>query len=268
MKPGFVEKITRGDVLLGSFHDTVDPQLIETVGLAGFDYVMLEFEHGLRNLETVQHLIRTAETVGLYTIVRIAQDDIQYIERFLDAGADGISVAHVTTAEEVRRIVERAKYPPHGKRGEGVARRDRLWRVDATGREWQLSRNKEIAIFPLIEDPEALDEIEQICAVDGVTGLFLGPGDMALALGEDSLWNPKVQEVLGELRAVALAHGLPLIEFAGPDASRVKTKVDGGARLPLFGHDTMLIGDLYDAIIQEARSNLGIATGPTESTSA
>jgi 2-keto-3-deoxy-L-rhamnonate aldolase RhmA len=258
MAEGFAQRIETGDLLLGSFHDFIDPALIEIVGYAGFDFVCLEYEHGLRDFGTLQHLIRAAQQAGLFTLVRISGNDLNLIERLLDGGADGVSVAHVKTVEQARAIVSAAKYPPEGVRGEGYSRRNSLWRFGPTNRDWQKAANRRSAVFFIIEDPEGVANIEGICRVPGLSGIVPGPGDLANALGESSLYADSVQNALRRVRDSVIENGLALLEFV-VEKEHAKVAYENGARLIMYGHDVILIGDLYDQLARDTREFLGVS---------
>lgn len=252
----FSERIRTKEPLVGSFHDLIDPALIELVGYAGFDFVVFEHEHGLRNYESLQHLIRAAQHAGMYTMVRIAGSDLSFIERVLDAGADGVLVPHVKTAEQARAIVQAAKYPPAGTRGEGYARRGHIWDLGPQNREWQLKANEETVVMALIEDPEGVENIEEIVKVPGLDAIQPGPGDLAVQMGKDSLFDPEVVEAVGRVRDAANRAGMPHATFL-IDPDGVPDAHDAGSTVFLFGHDVIYLARMYRELNQKARKHLG-----------
>lgn len=129
MTPSLKSRLDAGETTIGTLHDFIDPTLIEVIGFCGFDFVVLEYEHGLRSLETIQNLIRAAQTVPIPAIVRIGTPDASLISRLFEAGATGVMVAHIKTGAEAETIVRAARYPPAGTRGQGYPRRDRLWKL-------------------------------------------------------------------------------------------------------------------------------------------
>jgi len=132
MVRAFKEKINRGPVF-GPFSKTSDPGVIETLGHGGFDYVILDMEHGPNSLETVQNLVRGAEIAGILPIVRVPAGDPEQISKALDIGAGGVQVPQVNSPEGVELAVAAAKFAPEGERG--VCRFVRAAGYSSTGKE-------------------------------------------------------------------------------------------------------------------------------------
>ena len=112
----FRRKLARGPVF-GPFSKTSDAGIIETIGMAGFDFVILDREHGPNTLETVQQLIRAAELHGLFPVVRVPDTSETAIGQALDIGAGGIQVPQVSTPEQATEVVRAARFAPAGRRG-------------------------------------------------------------------------------------------------------------------------------------------------------
>jgi 2-keto-3-deoxy-L-rhamnonate aldolase RhmA len=251
MKSGLAQAIKGGQVLLGSFHDFADQDLIELVGHAGFDFVALEWEHGLRDMTTIQLAIRASEGAGMYTLIRIGESDEGLIGKLLDGGADGVIVADVRNAEDAARIVRAAKYPPLGVRGEGYARRGELWGLGPGNRAAQRRNNEEVAVIAIIENSEGVANIEEILQVDGITAVMPGPGDLALSLGV-SMEADKVRVLVEQVQDAVLRSDKKLMCFVR-DPEAAFPLVQRGCTMLLHGHDALLIGDLYRRLAHETR---------------
>src|SRR5258707_396658 len=147
---------------------TGHPALIEIIGLTGFDFVMLDTEHSPNDARDMENLIRAADNVGLASFVRVSKhDDEGDIHRALEAGAMGIFLPLVKSAEDVKRAADAAYFPMKGKRGICPSLRAARynWRDFDRYAEWN---NAEVLLIPMIEQVEALENIEEICALDEV----------------------------------------------------------------------------------------------------
>lgn len=257
MRKSLIERLRAGDVVLGSFHDFIEPTLVELVAYAGFDYVVLEHEHGLRDFGDMQHMIRAAQAAGIDVLVRVSSGDPNLIERLLDAGATGVMVAHIKTAEQARAVVRAAKYGPAGTRGEGFTRRGHIWKLGPRNREWQLQTNEETLVFAIIEDVEGVENIEEILAVEGLNGVVPGPGDLAVDMGGLPVFSDEVQAELQKVRDAVNAREDKYTMSFVLNYDNIADIVAGGSQLVLVGHDTILVAQMYEDLATTARAALG-----------
>jgi 4-hydroxy-2-oxoheptanedioate aldolase len=169
-------------------------------GYAGFDFVIIDNEHGPQSLETTEHMIRAARCAGTIPVVRTAEADIL---RVLDSGASGVQVPMVEDAAAARRIVEACKYPPLGRRSSAFTARAGGYTF--FGGAAQVERaNQGTAIILMIETAAAVAGLDAILAVPGIDCLFVGLSDLALSMGHagDNM-HPSVQEALATVFARA-----------------------------------------------------------------
>lgn len=122
MPESFKTRMKRGDRLLGFFVGTPSPAVVEMAGLTGYDFVIIDTEHGPADIETIENMLRAAAQHGMAGLVRVPDGSVASIQRVLDAGADGILVPHVSSAAIAREVVERALFAPQGKRGVALSR--------------------------------------------------------------------------------------------------------------------------------------------------
>ncbi|GAA1791705.1 hypothetical protein HC028_01215 [Planosporangium flavigriseum] len=256
MPGSLAQRMRDGEILLGSFHALRDPTLIELVAYCGFDFVMIEYEHGVRDVETVQHLIRAAEVGGVEVLVRIAVDDVGLIGRFLDAGASGVMVAHVSDAAAAEAAVRAAMYPPEGSRGLGFGRRQA--RDGVSRGDWgdPVRLNQDTLVFAIVEDPEGVQNIDSIVRVPGLSGITPGSGDLALSQGLDRAHPTVLGQVDRIYDAVRSKDDQFLMAFLVDDPSAVAHAVSRGATLLLFGLDSMMIPKMYKQLIAAVRDAL------------
>jgi 4-hydroxy-2-oxoheptanedioate aldolase len=177
------------------------PDLVDYLGPSGLDGVRIETEHGSPGFQDIANLSRAADLWGMASIVRIHQNDPGLIGRVLDCGASGIVVPHVSTKEEAQRVVQGGKFAPLGMRGMFGGRR-------AYGaRDYYQRANDEVCLVVLIEEREALDNLDEILTVDGIDVFQVAPSDLAQTLGHiGHAEHPNVQAAIdGALHKIIAA---------------------------------------------------------------
>lgn len=176
------EKLRKGEPLLGLFVSLPSPALVEMIGLMGYDYVIIDAEHGVADLETCEHMVRAAEAAGVTPLVRIAENVQQNILRYLDAGAMGVQIPMVNTREDAEAVVRSVFYPPKGRRGLAGVRASRYGIGLASG-DYVRMANEELLVIVQIETTQAVASAEAICATEGVDIVFIGPSDLSSSMG-------------------------------------------------------------------------------------
>lgn len=179
-----------GKKLHGVFNSLPSPSIIEMCAFAGFDFVIIDNEHGSADLETTENMLRAARASGIVPIVRCFAPDIS---RILDMGCTAVQIPMVNSAEEARELVQQVRYPGVGKRGSAFS--SRAAGYGAFGGDTHTSRsNAGIALIVMIETPEAVANAAEIAAVDGVDAVFVGPNDLSHVMGCGTNWaTPEVQ---------------------------------------------------------------------------
>lgn len=236
----------RGDTTLhGFFIGIPSPATVELAGYSGFDFVIIDTEHGAAGLETLEHLLRAAAASGIAALVRVPRGNADDILHVLDAGADGILVPHVTDAEVASRIVQHAYYPPLGRRG--ISTLSRAAR-HGTGDAAKVLREQagRTAVIVMIEDREALSEVGAIARVEGVDAVFVGPNDLAASMGHlGNAAHPDVTEAIAsirqELQAIPGGPAFATIARAAPQARELSAQ---GARMICFNTTYILANAL------------------------
>ena len=227
--PGLLK---RNQPLFGMFVGIASPAIVEMCGYAGFDFVIIDNEHGPASIETTEHLIRAARVANVIPVVRTLEPDIL---RILDIGASGIQVPQVNTAEQARRIVAAAKYPPVGNRGAAFSPRAAGYGFFG-GPPHAKASNEGLAVILMIETREALDNLDEIVTVPGVDAVFIGPNDLSFSLGYsgDQKHVDVVSAIDGAIKKIAktkVAGGLMTIsaedqrKYAGLGARYLTTQI-------------------------------------------
>jgi 4-hydroxy-2-oxoheptanedioate aldolase len=176
------EKLKAGRGVAGVFCNLPSPGAVEMLGLMGYDFVIIDAEHGPMGPDICEHMVRAADASGIVPIVRVALNLPQNILRYLDAGALGVQIPMVNTREEAERVVASSKYPPLGRRGLASTRASG-YGVGMGQAEYVRMANEETLVVVQVETREALANLEEIAAAETVDVVFLGPTDLSSALG-------------------------------------------------------------------------------------
>jgi 4-hydroxy-2-oxoheptanedioate aldolase len=160
----------------------------EEFACAGYDYVGFDAQHGYLDDADIAGILRRIEHVPVATVVRLPNADAAPIGRVLDAGADAVVIAMIESADQAAAAVAAARYPPRGVRSFGPLRAS--LGLDPAAHE------SRVGVFAMIETAAALFGIHEICAVDGLTGIYVGPADLAISLGAGVVGATRHREVL------------------------------------------------------------------------
>src|SRR5690349_11656724 len=197
----FRRRFSAGQGVVGTFIKTPTTHATEIFGALGYDFVVIDEEHAPFDRETTDVMLLAARASNVAGIVRVSSDDPAKILSALDCGASGVLVPHVATVEKARAVAVAARYRG-GKRGySGSARAGGYGGTPV----WTLvdEQDASVCAIAMIEDPEALDDIDAIAAVDGIHGLFIGRGDLTVALGAKSSADTPVKDAVARIIAAA-----------------------------------------------------------------
>ena len=199
MRKNFKARIHDGEHLAGCFVMAPSPTMVEMCGFAGFDFVILDQEHGTSGTENLENQIRAAEASGTAAIVRVPWGERWLIQRALDAGAEGILVPHCMSAADAADIVRYCHYPPQGVRGLATTARAGKHGNVTTDEHLANSLERTVVIVQ-IEDREALPEAGAIARTEGIDSVFIGPADLSASLGRPG--QPGHEDVAGAIEKV------------------------------------------------------------------
>ena len=229
-------RLKNGEVALGPFVNLSSGALIEIAAYAGFDFVILDTEHGPLDISTAENLCRVAHGVGITPVVRVRENDPPQILRALDIGAGGVQVPQICVRADAEAVVHAAKYAPLGMRGVSPYTRAARYFADGPGIFERL--NEESMILVHVEGVEGLEHLEDIISVPGLDVVFLGPYDLSQSLGIPGQVNdPRVVDRMRDAAAQINAAGLTVGTFAdSPEAA--KRWIDAGVRYVSLSVDT------------------------------
>ena len=237
----FRQRVLENELLSGTFLGLGSGTTTEIAALSGFDWLLIDTEHGIGEHESLVPQLQAIAHTGVEPIVRIALNDIVRIKRVLDLGARGIMVPWVKSAAEAREAVAALRYPPDGVRG--AARITRATDFGARFDEYFASANAELVTIIQIECAEAVECVEEIAAVDGVDVLFVGPLDLSVSLGMPLQFDhPEFCAAMRRVVAAAASAG----KAAGiliMDPGKLPKTIDEGFRFIALGSDAGILSD-------------------------
>lgn len=228
--------------LVGTFVKIPAPELAEIIGETGFDFVVIDTEHALLSVRDVYSMIVIYSRMGVSPLVRITDHGYGDGQRYLDAGAGGVLVPHVSNAEQAAATMRQFRFPPDGTRGMGYASRAGKWGLlDGGAAEYLRTGREDVALVAMIEERESVEDIDRILATPGVDAVFVGPGDLSLSMGEPG-GSPAVRDAVTTAVKAAVAAGVPAGTLV-QGAEQAKLRVEQGCRFVLIGNDTGMVVD-------------------------
>lgn len=202
----FKKRLRAGDRLSGTFLNLGSSLTVEIAGCAGFDWLLLDQEHGVGGEETMFHQLQAAAATPAFPIVRITANETPRFKRALDMGAGGIMVPWVNTAAEAQAAVSALRYPPRGVRG--VMKFGRSCDFGAGFADYYAQGHERLVLMAQIETVDAVTNVEKIATVEGVDVLFIGPMDLSTSLGvQEQFDHPKYREAVKKISEAARAAG-------------------------------------------------------------
>jgi 4-hydroxy-2-oxoheptanedioate aldolase len=204
MKANILKKaLAEGKTVFGPFCKILDPAIVELAALAGFDFVIIDMEHGPYSIETAQQMVRAAEARGITSVVRVTENSETSILRVLDIGARSVQVPQISTAEDAEKVVSSSLFYPKGERG--MCRYVRAGDYTAVDKAEHFgTTNESILTIIHIEGVKGLENLPAILKCDGIDVIFLGPYDLSQSCGvPGQVHHEKVVKRMEE--AVALA---------------------------------------------------------------
>jgi 2-dehydro-3-deoxyglucarate aldolase len=234
----FRRDVLAGERLIGCWSSLANPITTEILGLAGFDWLLFDAEHSPNDVITLIPQLMALKDSRSAPVVRPPANDAVILKRLLDAGFYNFLIPFVESAQEARRAVAATRYPPAGIRGVSVAQRSNRY---GTVPDYFNTVNDEICVLVQIETRTALENLDSICAVEGVDGIFVGPSDLAAALGHlDNPNHADVQKVISDIFACAARHRRTtgILALFEADARRY---LEQGASVLAVGSDQSLL---------------------------
>jgi 4-hydroxy-2-oxoheptanedioate aldolase len=246
------QRLVRGETTFGAWLSISNPNIAEIMAGTGYDWVLIDTEHGPFGLEGLQVALMAFKGAPTVPIVRVAWNDPVRIKQVLDLGADGILVPMVNSAAEARAAVAACKYPPDGVRGFGPKRASDYGR-DADG--YTAQANASLITILQIEHVDAVASIDEILAVPGIDAMCIGPTDLSGSAGVlRQFGHPVVQCALETVVARSRARGLPVCMGVVFEAEEMARWASKGATFVLTGEDTSLLRTAAAQALERVRA--------------
>lgn len=241
----------RGERSVGAWLSLGNVHIAELIANAGFDWVVLDLQHGLLDYADLLRMLPAISTTDTTPLVRVSGNNLPEINKALDAGAMGVIVPLVNTAEQAAAAVSACRYPPDGTRSFGPTRAALYG-----GRGYAAEANGQIACIAMIETQEGLDNLEAIVATPGLGAIYVGPADLALSLGLPARGDtdePRHLAAVEKILAACKRQGVPAgIHTGGLEWSR---------RRLAMGFDFVTLGSDAGFLMQAASADLAAIRG-------
>lgn len=253
--------LSAGDVLFGPFSVSGSAAMVESIGYAGFDFVIIDTQHAPTSPfgSELEALIRAAWSADIAPIVRTTWNDRGQILKAVDMGASAVIVPQVNTAEEAAEAVSAAHFPPAGRRSGAPpvlgAKRGFI--------DWPTYYRRgisDVLVIALIEEYAGVENIEEIAAVEGLGGVFFGPFDLAVSMGlGESTLEPDLSGERERVYTAAKKHGLPIADISWPseelpsDVPSALEKVKLGAQLIALGADVTMFVNACKSLARDVQ---------------
>ncbi|MHA6264791.1 HpcH/HpaI aldolase family protein [Arenibacterium sp. CAU 1754] len=235
----FKTRLKAGETLIGCWLSLGEACTAELVGTAGFDWLVIDGEHGPNDIRSIRDQLMALESSPSHPVVRVPIGETWVIKQVLDAGAQTVLVPMVDSGDQARDLVRACTYPPHGTRGVGaaVARASRFAGIP----DYVPTADAQICLLVQVESAAGLAALNDILAVDGVDGVFIGPADLSTDMGfQGNADAPEVvaaiNDALARIRAAGKAPGI-----LGTVEEATQRYLDAGAQFLAVGADVLLL---------------------------
>ncbi len=212
------KRLHGGEAVYGTWCVSTDPLVAGTVARAGYDWMSVDMEHSPRNDESLRYILWMVRDTPTVAMVRVKDNRPDAIKQALDHGANGVVVPLIESVEDARRAVAGVKYPPEGVRGYGPFMPSFGW----NDLEYHSTANEETVVYVQVEHYRAVDVIEEIAALPGIDGLFVGPNDLTLSMDIFRAWESEefistIQRVVAAGDANGIPTGFPVDVINGAE---------------------------------------------------
>lgn len=232
---------------LGTWIKLASPESVEIMAHAGFDFVVVDLEHTALDLGAASAHIAMARALGVDPLVRVPDHGPSVIQRVLDAGAAGVVVPHVDTAEQARSVVRATRFPPHGDRGSGGTSRAGRWGLRPRA---EYAGERVLCVVQL-ESATAIGNAPEILAADGVAAGFVGTADLSMSMGVPAS-SDEVDRLVTAALAAAAGAGVP-IGTASATSDQARAALARGYDYVVVGNDTSILASGSMAIVNALR---------------
>ena len=254
-------KLATKKAVYGCVLNSKSPVVVEMLGYSGFDFVFIDTEHSPIGIDdNLENLVRAADASGISAVVRVKENNINFIRNALEVGAQGIVVPHVVTKADAELAVKYSFFPPLGIRGGSHSVRAAKYSCGEFNWEKYVEKsNNDVVVIPLLEDKEIIDNLEEICNTEGVGAVGFGATDYAMSIGLNSVYafeDPRIMGALTTIVEYSKKNNLNVMSVVNPcTLEQSKKLADMGVNMQLIAGDIGLIKsslvDIYKNIIEK-----------------
>ena len=233
------QRLKNHETVFGTFYKLNSPIATEMLGWAGMDFIVIDCEHGAISSESVENIVRCADSTGMSTVVRVASDAEEHILHALDSGAEGVQIPDLKTVEQFKRSAAACKYYPLGTRGlSRGTRSSRFGFWNEAEQPYVEAANERSLVVVHIENKEMAEKIDEICQIPDIDVVFVGPADMSQSLGiPGKSKDPRIVEVACKVLEAAEKYGKAGgINVTNPQD--LEMYIQHGARYIMYSSDT------------------------------
>lgn len=255
MRQSLKSQLKEAQSSVGSWLQINSPDVAELMAGAGFDWLCVDMEHGAIEVPDLPNLFRAIRNGGSIPLVRLSENCPFLIKRVLDAGAEGIIVPMIKSAAEIRAAVAATRYPPQGIRGIGFARCNQ----HGVGfPDYFEGWNDRVVVVAQIEHIDAVRDIDNIFACEGVDAFLIGPYDLSGSMDMTGQFEaPEVKAAIRDTLEAGRRHGVPAgIHVIPPDPDEVRRRIEEGFRFIAVSLDAYMLGELTRRVMKEIREHL------------
>ena len=248
----FKKALAEGETLIGCWMSIAEGYTAEILSSAGFDWLLIDGEHSPNDIRSIRDQMIALKDSASHPVVRVPVGETWIIKQVLDVGAQTILVPMVETAEQARELVRACHYPPHGTRGVGYG----VGRVSQFGQmpDYGPTADAQISLLVQVENKIGLDNLDEILAVEGVDGVFIGPADLSASMGYlGQAMHPEMQAtIVGALKRISDSGKAAGILTS--DDGMIQASLDAGARFVAVAMDIALLLNNAKAAAQKWKS--------------
>ena len=245
------EKLARDEPVLGMLVTMPSVHMAQLLSAAGLDWLMIDMEHGPIDLSSTHAMIAATQGTACAPMVRVPLGNLELAKPVLDSGAFGIVFPMVCTGDEAREVTGWMNYPPQGKRGVGPIYAAPRWGVPMA--DYLATANETLATFILIEHIEAVRNLDEILAVEGIDAACIAPFDLSASMGVPGQYDrPEVKKAIAEAEEKILASDKALggLSLSAGDA---RAKLDAGYRVLILGYDAHMVNTYVSGLLKDIR---------------
>jgi 2-keto-3-deoxy-L-rhamnonate aldolase RhmA len=248
----FREALLKNELSIGTWIQVGHPAIAEILARVGYNWICVDLEHGSIDIESMTNLFRAIEANNAVAVARLPLNDPIWIRRSLDAGARGLILPMINSAEEIESAIHHAKYPPKGERGFGYSRAN-YFGMDFEG--YIAQANETIAIIAQIEHKEAINNLDAILQVPDLDAVFIGPLDLSGSYGKvGQLDSPEMRDALKRYLESCKKHKKCAgIHIVHPDEVSIRQAIDQGYKMLSLGVDGIFLGNAAASALKAAQ---------------